>query len=246
MAPDQFAGSRAERTEAMIAKDIMTPDVVTIEPNASVHEAAALMAKHRISAIPVTAAGNRLLGIVSEGDLVERVEVGAEPRGKWWLEDFSNAQVMADRYAKAHGAAVADVMTRRVATVRPDADLGEVANVLRVHRVKRVPVVQDGKLLGIVTRSDIVRAVSGAMGPVATDVRADGDLQRAILERMRGEAWLETSYVNLSVAKGKVSLSGLIGSAEERRAVCTLVEEVAGRGNVLDQLEIGLPLVTEF
>jgi CBS-domain-containing membrane protein len=230
----------------MKARDIMTRDVVTVGPKASVHEVAALMAKHRISGIPVIAAGNRLLGIVSEGDLVERTEVGAEPGGKWWFEGFSNAQDLADRYAKAHGARVADLMTRQVATVQPDADLGEVANVLRVHRVKRVPVVQDGKLLGIVTRSDIVGAVSGAMGPVAAKTRTDGDLQRTILERMRGEPWLDTSYVNLSVAKGKVSVSGLIGSAKERRALCSLVEEVAGPGNVIDQLEVGLPLVTEF
>ena len=230
----------------MKATDIMTRDVVTVGPNASVHEAAALMAKHRISGIPVTTAGNRLLGIVSEGDLVERAEVGAEPSGKWWLEGLSNPQAMADRYVKAHGRTVAEVMTRQVATVRPDADLGGVANVLRTHRVKRVPVVQDGKLLGIVTRSDIVGAVSGAIGPVGAKIRTDGELQRAILERMRAEPWLDTSYVNLSVAKGKVSVGGLIGSSEERRALCTLVEEVAGSGNVVDQLEVGLPLVTEF
>jgi CBS-domain-containing membrane protein len=230
----------------MKARDIMTRDVVTVGPKASVQEVAALMAKHHISGIPVIAAGNRLLGIVSEGDLLERTEVGAEPRGKWWFEGFSNAQDLADRYVKAHGAIVADVMTRQVATVHPDADLGEVANVLRVHRIKRVPVVQDGKLLGIVTRSDIVGAVSGAMGPVAAKTRTDGDLQRAILERMRRESWLDTSYVNLSVAKGKASVSGLIGSAQERRALCSLVEEVAGPGNVIDQLEVGLPLVTEF
>ena len=230
----------------MKARDIMTRDVVTVGPKASVQEVAALMAKHHISGIPVVAAGNRLLGIVSEGDLMERTEVGAEPRGKWWFEGFGNAQDLADRYVKAHGAIVADVMTRQVATVHPDADLGEVANVLRVHRIKRVPVVQDGKLLGIVTRSDIVGAVSGAMGPVAAKTRTDGDLQRAILECMRGESWLDTSYVNLSVAKGKASVSGLIGSAQERRALCALVEEVAGPGNVIDQLEVGLPLVTEF
>jgi CBS domain-containing protein len=230
----------------MKAKDIMTRDVVTVGPNASVHEAAALMARHRISGIPVTTPTNQLLGIVSEGDLVERAEVGAEPRGKWWLEVLNDPQAIADRYIKAHGERVAEIMTRQVATVRPDADLGEVANVLRTHHVKRVPVVQDGKLLGIVTRSDIVEAVSGAIGPVTTKMRTDGDLQRAILERIRGEPWLDTSYVNLSVAKGKVSVAGLIGSDEERRALYTLIEKVAGSNNVIDQLEVGLPLVTEF
>jgi CBS domain-containing protein len=244
--PRSQPGPKVGRTRAMKAKDIMTRVVVTVGPKASVQEVAALMARHRISGIPVIAADNRLLGIVSEGDLLERTEVGAEPRGKWWFEGFSNAPELADRYVKAHGAIVADVMTRQVATVLPDSDLGEVANVLRTLRVKRVPVVQDGKLLGIVTRGDIVGAVSGAMGPLTAKTRADGDLQRAILERMRDEPWLDTSYVNLSVARGKVSVGGLIGSAQERRALCSLVEEVAGSGNVIDHLEIGLPLVTEF
>ena len=84
------------------------------------------------------------------------------------------------------------------------------------------------------------------MGPVGAKTRTDSDLQRAILERIRGEPWLDTSYVNLSVAKGKATVSGLIGSAEERRALCSLIEEVAGQGNVIDQLKVGLPLVTEF
>ena len=243
---DDTAGSDIGRMETMKAKDIMTRDVVTVGLNASVHEAASLMARHRISGIPVTTGDKRLLGLVSEGDLVERVEIGAEPKGKWWLESLGNAEVMASRYTKAHGTTVADIMTRRVASVRPNADLAEVATVLQVHRVKRVPVVQDGKLLGIVTRSDIVRAVSGAMGPVATKTRTDGDLQRAILEHIRAEPWLDTSYVNLSVEKGKVRVGGLIASAEEQRALCTLVEAVAGPDNVIDQLEIGVPTITEL
>jgi CBS-domain-containing membrane protein len=246
--PHWGAGAIREQkgTKAMKARDIMTRDVVTVGPNASVHEVATLLATHHISGIPVTAADKRLLGIVSEGDLVERVEVGGEPKGKWWLEGFGNTQALASRYAKAHGATVADVMTRQVATVHPDADLEDVADIFQAHRVKRVPVVQDGRLLGIVTRSDIVKAVSGAMGPAAAKMRTDGELQRAILERMRVERWLDTSYVNCSVSKGKVTVGGLIGSAEERRGLRTLVEEVAGPDSVIDQLEIGLPVVSEF
>jgi CBS-domain-containing membrane protein len=230
----------------MKAKDIMTRDVVTVGPNASVHEVAALLATHHISGIPVTANDKRLLGLVSEGDLVERAEVGAEPKGKWWLEHFSDPQALASRYVKAHGRKAADVMTRQVATVGPDVDLAKVAEILHAHRVKRVPVVQDGKLLGIVTRSDNVEALSGAMGPVASKVRSDGDLQRSILERMRAEPWLDTSYVNVNVDEGKVIIAGLVGSKDEERALCALVEAIAGSGNVADQLEIGLPIVTEF
>ena len=235
-----------ERSNAMKAIDIMTRDVVAVDPRTSIHEVAALLVKHRISGLPVTAPDGRLLGIVSEGDLVERAEIGADPKGKWWLDGFSNTEALASRYAKAHGKTAAAVMTRQVATVGPNAELADVAQILQAHHVKRVPVVQDGKLLGIITRSDIVRAVSGAIGPAAPMARTDGDLQRAILERLRGERWLDASYVNLSVDKGRVMVAGLIGSNEERRALCSLVEEVAGPDTVIDQLEVGLPAVTEF
>lgn len=230
----------------MKAKDIMTRDVVKVAPQASVHEAAAMLARHGISGLPVAAADGRLLGLVSEGDLSERVEVGAEPQGKWWLEGLSHSEALAERFAKAHGQKVSDVMTRHVATVHPDADLAEVAGILHAHHVKRVPVVQDGKLIGIVTRSDIVKALAGTMGAMGKSPRSDGDLQRAILERMRQERWLDTSYVNLVVSDGKVTVSGLIGSTEDRRALGALVEEISGTGSVKDQLEVGLPLVTEF
>jgi len=235
-----------ERSNAMKAKDIMTRDVVTVVPQSSVHEVAALLVKHRISGIPVTAPDGRLLGIVSEGDLVERVEVGADPKGKWWLDGFSNTQALANQYAKAHGTTVSAVMTRRIATVGPEANLADVAHILQAHHVKRVPVVHDGKLLGIITRSDIVRAVSDAGRPAAPAMRSDGDLQRAILERLQGERWLDASYINLIVDRGRVTVAGLIGSNEERRALCSLVDEVAGPGTVIDQLQVGIPIVTEF
>jgi CBS-domain-containing membrane protein len=235
-----------ERSLAMKAKDIMTRDVVTVVPQSSVHEVAALLVKHRISGIPVTAPDGRLLGLVSEGDLVERAEVDADPKGKWWLEGFSDTEALANRYARAHGTTAAAVMTRRIATVGPDADLADVAHILQAHHIKRVPVVQDGKLLGIITRSDIVRAVSDAARPADSTKRTDGDLQRAILERLREERWLDASYINLIVDKGRVTVAGLIGSNEERRALCSLVEEVAGPGSVIDQLKVGLPVVTEF
>jgi CBS-domain-containing membrane protein len=241
-----FSQCTVKRSHAMKAKDIMTRDVVTVVPLTSVHEVAALLVKHRISGIPVTAPDGRLLGIVSEGDLVERAEVGTDPKGKWWLDGFSNTLALANQCAKAHGTTVADVMTRRIATVGPEANLADVAHILQAHHVKRVPVVQDGKLLGIITRSDIVRAVSDAGRPAAPAMRTDGDLQRAILERLQGERWLDASYINLIVDKGRVTVAGLIGSNEERRALCSLVEVVAGPGTVIDQLGVGLPVVTEF
>jgi CBS-domain-containing membrane protein len=112
-----------ERSSAMQAKDILTRDVVTVDPQTSVDEVAALLVKHRISGIPVTAPDGRLHGIVSEGDLVERAEIGADPKGKWWLDGFSNTEALASRYAKAHGTTVAAIMTQQVATVGPDAEL---------------------------------------------------------------------------------------------------------------------------
>lgn len=230
----------------MRVEDIMTRDVVAVGPEASLQEVAALLVRHRISGVPVTTADKRLLGIISEGDLVERAEFGAEPRGKWWLEHFNETQSLASRFAKAHGATAADVMTRQVASVGPGADLAEVAGIFHVHGVKRVPVVVEGRLVGIVTRGDLVKVLSSAPSGQIASPRSEGELQRVILERMRAERWLDTSYVNVSIEKGAIVLGGSVGSADEQRALHVLVGEVAAGAKVVDHLQIGLPRVTEF
>jgi CBS domain-containing protein len=231
---------------AMKVQEIMTRDVISVRPETPIRDVAALLAKRRISGVPVTTDDDKMLGIVSEGDLLRRPEIGTEPKGNWWLEGFAQADAIASTYAKAHGLKAGDVMTRHVASVHPSADLVEAAAVLDSHHIKRVPVVHEGKLIGIVTRSDIVRALSRSRTMQPGQALDDGTLQKAILEKMRVQFWLDTSFVNLTVRNGIVALGGFVATAEQRRALCVLIAEIAGVLDVEDNLEIGLPIVREF
>jgi CBS domain-containing protein len=142
----------------MNAQDVMTTWVATIGENATVREAAKLMAERKVSALPVLDAEDRIIGIVSEGDLVRRAELGTETAGSWWL--VALAKDAAADYRKTHGRTMHDVMTHPVVSVRPTTPLREVAELMEKHRIKRVPVLDAGRLVGIVSRADLVRSLA--------------------------------------------------------------------------------------
>lgn len=162
----------------MRARDVMTTDVVTVDLDTSVREIARLLLARRISAVPVVAADGRLAGIVSEGDLVRRPELGTEARPSWWLMLFAGSEDLAQSYRKAHGRRAADVMTHDVVTVAEDAPVSEIARLLEERRFKRVPVIRDGRVVGVVSRADLVRGLAVQRAPTA--VPADDN---AIRER---------------------------------------------------------------
>ena len=145
----------------MQAREIMTTTVVTVTPQTPVGELARLMTEHRISGVPVVTGDGRLLGLVSETDLLHRPETGTERRRKWWLALFQDSDMQARDYVKQHGRTAHDVMSRYVISVQPDDDLGRVADVLERNNIKRVPVLdKQGGLVGIITRGDLVRALA--------------------------------------------------------------------------------------
>lgn len=148
----------------MRAGDVMTTDVITVAPETSVQDLAVLLANHGISGVPVVDAVNNLVGLVSEGDLLHRTETGTERRTQRrrsrWLDVFASDRNSARDYVRSHGRTVRDVMTRDVITVTETTELNEVANLLETKRVKRVPVVRDGKVIGIVSRANLVRALA--------------------------------------------------------------------------------------
>src|SRR5262249_16380279 len=131
----------------MLARDIMTSDVLAEGPEAPLREAATLLLSRHISAMPVVDAAGRLLGIVSEGDVCRRAEIGTGPRRSWWLDLISSDDAGARDYLKEHGQRVEDVMTRRVISVSEDTSALEIAELLELHRIKRVPVLRSGKLM---------------------------------------------------------------------------------------------------
>jgi CBS domain-containing protein len=131
---------------SMQAKDIMTAEVITITEDASVSDVASLLLDNGISALPVVDATGKLLGIVSEGDLMHRAEAGTGRRRSWWLSLFTDANASAAQFVKEHSRRVGDIMTRNVITAGPDTPVAEIAELLESNRIKRVPIVEDGKL----------------------------------------------------------------------------------------------------
>jgi CBS domain-containing protein len=154
----------AARAPGPQARNAMTPWVATIGADATVREAARIMIARRVSALPVLDASDRLVGIVSEGDLVRRAELGTDAaEGSWWLRSLS--EDTARDYLKAHAVSISDVMTRKVVSVRSTTPLREVARLLHKRGIKRVPVMQAGRLVGILSRADLVRRLAAAPAP---------------------------------------------------------------------------------
>lgn len=223
----------------MKAHEVMTRGVVTVTPSTAVREVAALLAEKSISGIPVVADDGHVVGIISESDLLHRAEIGTEKPRKSWLRAFADPDRLAREFAKTHGMLVDDIMSRHIVSVAEDTELQDVVNLLEKHNLKRLPVIKEGRLVGLITRGDIVRALSKkAMERVPAAV-TDSDLQAQILERMKKAKWLLDSYINLTVADGVVSMWGMAVSEDQRKALTVLINETPGVKQIDDRLRIG-------
>ena len=219
----------------MIAADVMVEDVITIAPEASVAIAARLMTDNDVSALPVVDAEGQLVGIISEADLLRREEIGTAAPSPRWVETMTPATTLAADFAKSHAKRVADVMSSEVISVAEDAPLNEIAALLERHRIKRVPVVRDGKPVGIVSRSNLIQALASVA--VATEAASDGSrsIREELLSRLREQSWTNFSGRNVIVKDGEVHLWGLVWSEDERKALIVLAESIPGVTNVVDE-----------
>lgn len=226
----------------MKAKDIMTRDVATVRSDTSVHEIAALMMEKHISGAPVLSDDGTIIGIVSQSDLLHRAEVGTERKHKWWFRAFADFDAAAREYAKAHGLRARDIMSRYVISVRQDAELRDVADILDSHRIKRVPVLDEGRLVGIISRGDLVRALSQVQVAKAATRIENAALHKALSDRIKSQSWINDSYINVAVNDGVVELWGFVVSADQHSALRALVEETEGVRRVDDKLSVAGPL----
>ena len=226
----------------MKAQDIMTRDVATVRPDTSVHDIAALMAQKHISGVPVLTDNGKIIGMVSQSDLLHRAEVGTERKHKWWFRAFADSDALAREFAKAHGLKAHDIMSRYVISVRDDAELRDVADILDNHRIKRVPVVQEGRLVGIITRGDLVRALSQVQISKTAKKIDNAALHKTLHDRIRTQSWINDSYTNLIVNDGVVELWGFVVTTDQHNALRALVEETDGVRQVEDNLSVAGPL----
>lgn len=218
----------------MRAKDVMTRRVRTVKADTPVPAIARAMLNYRVSALPVVDAKGRVLGMVSEGDLLRRREAGTEKRRSWWLELMTDPATSAREYAKSHGRHARDVMTRMVVSVTPETDLAAVADILEKWSIKRVPVVKGQRLVGIVSRRDLLPIVARQRSRAgkASDAAISGALQRKIKQH----GWARSRFLNIAVNKGVVELQGLVTTDDERKALRVMAENIPGVRAVKDEL----------
>lgn len=221
----------------MKAKDIMTAPVTSVAPDTTVSEIASLLFERRISAVPVVEDG-RLVGIVSEADLLHRHEIGTgciAQSGSWWLRLFS-ADRSIEEYIKSHARRARDVMTREVATVSPETPVAEVATVLERRGVKRVPVMEAGRLAGIVSRANLVQALARMPQAAVRATRPSDEAIRAqLLAELERQPWWRRGMSAVYVSEGVVTFSGAIGAEEERHAARVAAENIAGVRRIEDR-----------
>jgi len=223
----------------MRAKYIMTSPAVTVEPETEVRGIAELLLKKRISAVPVVSGEGNLVGIVSEGDLMRHAEGAVESPRSWWLTFFADPASQARRYVKHHGRSAREVMTRDVVTVPEDATLPEIATLLEERRIKRVPVLRDGKVVGIVSRANLLQGVAAANVPAAGS--ASDNALRAALNQAIEESGIEATFLNVIVAEGVAHLWGAMESWDERDALRVIVENTPGLKGVENHIAVFAP-----
>ena len=221
----------------MRAMDVMTSEVITVDENASVTAVAKLLAERGISAVPVVDQENRVIGMVSEGDLLHRAETGTERRRSWWLEMFASTNQLAGDYIKSHSGSVKDVMTRDVLSVSDTTPVADIAILLETNRIKRVPVLRNGKLVGIVSRANLVRALAMTINePLSSDEADDRRIRDRLLAELKAQKWAEVSPANITVKDGVVHLWSSYYSEQEKRALVVAAENIPGVRRVEDHM----------
>jgi CBS domain-containing protein len=225
----------------MQASDIMTTQVVSIAPDSSVYDAAKLLADSKISGMPVVDDTGSVIGIVSEGDLLRRVETGTEtPRRSWLAQFIAPTRQLAVEYLKERSVRVRDVMSSPAVTVEESAPLTAVAELLGRKHIKRLPVLRTGKLVGIVSRANLVRALASC-APAQLDAQpSDDQIRAAITKELEGHRWALDAE-DLIVADGVAHCWGAIRSEEERQAILAAAARVPGVKGVKDHLEYPVP-----
>ncbi len=224
----------------MNAADIMVKDVVTVGPDAPVMDIAALMLERHISGLPVVDGDGRVLGIVSEGDLIRRPEIETDRVKLGWLRLLVSDEARARDFVKHHGRTAREVMTQPALSVAVDTPLAEVVRLMERHRVKRLPVVERGKLAGLVTRTDLLRALVSRKSPPVAELK-DEELRARIDAMLRREDWATSAMVHVRVENGVAQLWGTVESKEQREALLVAVRGVPGVKDVQPHLGRALP-----
>ncbi len=222
----------------MIVSDVMTRKVLSVAPEETVEHAVQLMLRHGISGLFVVDDKGTLAGVVTEGDLLRRDELGTERHRPWWLRVLVSPGKQALDFTRAHGRRVSDIMTPEVISVGSDTTLEDVVELMEKQRIKRVAVTENGHMVGVVARSDLLRALLSherdkKPPPTQED---DRTIRSEILAALEAASWAPMTTLNVVVASGIVDIWGTITNPDERRAICVMAENAPGVKTVHDHL----------
>ena len=220
----------------MKASDVMTRQIVSIEADASIAKAVRLMLQNRSSGLPVVDGAGKLVGIVTEGDFLRRSETGTEVHRPAWLEFLVGPGRLANEYVRTHARKVEEVMTPDVVTVTEDMPVEDIVRLLEQRRIKRVPVLQNDKVVGIVSRANLLRALAGLMAEMPSVAVDDRVLRDRILAEFQKQTWAPHAGIDVTVRNGVVELWGAIMDERERQAFRVAVENVPGVKGIKDHL----------
>jgi CBS domain-containing protein len=220
----------------MKAKDVMTSPVVSIEPDASIWQAVRIMLQRHISGLPVIDQKGALVGVVTEGDFLRRAETGTQRRRPRWLEYLIGPGRLADEYTRAHGRKVSEIMTADPLTISEDTLLDEIVRLMEKRQIKRLPVVRDQQVVGIVSRANLVHALASVARDIKPASAGDQAIRDRILAELASQSWAPVALVDVLVRDGVVELWGMITDERERKAIVVAAENAPGVKAVNDHL----------
>ena len=230
----------------MKAGDIMTRNVITIDANSTIAQAAQRMLDHRISGMPVVDDNGRVIGIISEGDLLHRAETGTERRTSWWLGLVAGASSQAENFTREHGRTVRDVMSTNIISVNENADLSEVVHLMEGRRIKRVPVLRDHQVVGIISRANLMRVLTTIEPNETATTDDDRTIRERVLQAYKGQSWAPDFGENVVVKDGVVHLWGSVRTELQRQALLVRARNVAGVRDVVDHIDVVSPVAEGY
>jgi len=220
----------------MKAKDVMTSPVISIEPDASIWQAVRIMLQRHISGLPVIDQKGGLVGFVTEGDFLRRAETETQRRRPRWLECLIGPGRLADEYTRAHGRKVSEIMTADPLTITEDTPLDEIVRLMEKRQIKRLPVVRDQQVVGIISRANLVHALASVARDIRPTSAGDQAIRDRILAELASQSWAPIALVDVLVRDGVVELWGMITEERERKAIVVAAENAPGVKAVNDHL----------
>jgi CBS domain-containing protein len=219
----------------MRAHQIMTRPVITVTPEATIVEAANLMLQKHVSGLPVVEAAGKIVGIVSEGDFIRRSEIGTQRKRGRWLRFILGPGKSASDFVHEHGRKVSEVMTKSPLTITEDTALEEIVELMEKNNVKRLPVIRGDKVVGIVSRANLLQAVASLAREVPDPTADDDHIRNRVIDAMEKNDWCPFG-LSVIVKDGIVHLSGVITEERSRQAAVVAAETVQGLKQVHDHL----------